>query len=215
MRPEDYDAWYSTPRGRWIGETELALLRRLLDCKPGGTLLDVGCGTGWFTRRLAADGFTVTGLDPDPAMLDFAHAHGGQENYVEGNALSLPFADNSFDQVVSVTALCFVADWPRALSEIARVAKRRFVLGLLNRHSVLYLQKGRHGGSGAYQGAHWHTRSEVLKSLAELPVAKIQIRTAIFQPSGSGLARSLETLLPQTLPFGGFLAIVGEVRRPV
>jgi ubiquinone/menaquinone biosynthesis C-methylase UbiE len=212
MNPDDYDAWYDTPRGRWIGETEFALLRRLLDVKPGDSILDVGCGTGWFTRHLAGQGPKVTGLDHDPEWLTFARAHGGpDEHYVEGNALALPFPDASFDAVVSVAALCFVEDWPHALSEIVRVARRRFVLGLLNRHSLLYLQKGRHGGSGAYHGAHWHTRGEVLRTLAKLPVENIQTRTAIYLPSGSGLARSVETLLPQAFPFGGFLAVAGEV----
>jgi SAM-dependent methyltransferase len=214
MNPGTYDAWYDTPRGRWIGETEFSLLWRLLDGKPGGSILDVGCGTGWFTRRFAAEGLVTTGLDPNPGWLDFARAHGGSGQYVEGNALSLPFADASFDLVVSVTALCFVEDWPRALSEIARVSRRRFVLGLLNRHSLLYLQKGRHGGTGAYHGAHWHTRSEVLEAMAKLPIVNAQARTAVFLPSGSSLARTAENLLPQALPFGGFLAVSGEVLKP-
>ncbi len=55
-----YDAWYDTPRGRWIGEREFRLAQCLLAPQPGETLLDVGCGTGWFTRRFAA-----TGLRPD------------------------------------------------------------------------------------------------------------------------------------------------------
>jgi len=56
MTPAEYDAWYDSPRGRWIGETEFRLLQRLLALRPGETLLDVGCGSGWFTRRFAAAG---------------------------------------------------------------------------------------------------------------------------------------------------------------
>lgn len=215
MTPETYDAWYDTPRGRWIGETEFALLRQLLESKPGDSILDVGCGTGWFTRRLAAGELPATGLDANPAMLAHARAHGGDEHYVEGDALALPFADASFDLAVSVAALCFVEDWPRALSEIVRVTRRRFVLGLLNRHSLLYWQKGRHGAVGAYRDAHWHTRNEVLGTLAKLPVVELQVRTAIFLPSGSKLARAAENMLPQTLPFGGFLAVSGEMAKPL
>jgi ubiquinone/menaquinone biosynthesis C-methylase UbiE len=54
MNPEDYDGWYDTPRGRWIGNTEVAWLNELLASRTGESLLDVGYGTGWFTRRFAA-----------------------------------------------------------------------------------------------------------------------------------------------------------------
>ena len=55
MTPADYDAWYAPPRGCWIGETEYALAARLLAAQPGDSLLDVGCGTGWVTRRAPPD----------------------------------------------------------------------------------------------------------------------------------------------------------------
>jgi hypothetical protein len=42
----------------------------------------------------------------------------------------------------------------------------------------------------------------------------VQTRTAIFLPSGSRLARTAEGLLPQALPFGGFLAVSAEVLKP-
>ena len=72
MKPADYDAWYDTARGAWIGTTEYALARRELTAHAGETLLDVGCGTGWFTRRFAADGAITTGLDPNPQWLAYA-----------------------------------------------------------------------------------------------------------------------------------------------
>jgi SAM-dependent methyltransferase len=107
--PNDYDDWYQTPRGRWIGETEYQLLHKLLAPAPGERLLDVGCGTGYFTRRFARSGNTVTGIDSDPAMLAFAKAHAvSGEHYLAGDARALPFPDRSFDLGLSVTALCFI-----------------------------------------------------------------------------------------------------------
>jgi ubiquinone/menaquinone biosynthesis C-methylase UbiE len=212
MNPADYDAWYNTPRGCWIGEVELALLWQLLAPAQEGQVLDVGCGTGWFTRQLAARlPGKVVGLDLDPAMLAYARSRGGGIPYLEGDALSLPFPNASMDAVVSVTSLCFVANWQRALAEMVRVARRRIVLGLLNRHSLLYLQKGLRGGSGAYRGAHWHTQDEVLRALADLPVTNVQTPTAVFLPSGTPSARWLENNLPAHLSMGGFLAVAADV----
>ena len=92
MTPEIYDAWYDTPRGRWIGETEFSLLNELLASSPDETLLDVGCGTGWFTRRLAeSDLLNVTGLDPNAGRLNYADQHYSRQrapqiDWIEGDA---------------------------------------------------------------------------------------------------------------------------------
>ncbi|WP_163471070.1 class I SAM-dependent methyltransferase, partial [Klebsiella oxytoca] len=86
----------------------------------------------------------VVGLDVDAAALDFARDRGETRiEFLQGDARSLPFPDASFDKVMSVTALCFVRDWQRAVAEIVRGTRKRFAIGLLNRHSVLYLRKGR------------------------------------------------------------------------
>jgi len=154
VNPADYDAWYDTPRGRWIGETEYALAARQLAPQAGDSLLDVGCGTGWFSRRAAANNLRVTGLDPNLVWLDFARTHSSPAlNWVKGDARALPFADARFDHVLSIAALCFIDDERQAVTECVRVARRRFAIGWLNRHSRLYRQKGLSGGSGAYRGA--------------------------------------------------------------
>ena len=212
MDAATYDAWYRTPRGGWIGEVEYRLLHHMLAPSPGATLLDVGCGTGYFTRRFARDaGLHVTGLDPNREWLHYARAHGGpNEVYVAGDARELSFPDASFDFVVSITALCFIPDPQRALQEILRVARQRFALGLLNRNSVLYGQKGRDGGSGAYRGAYWHTLGEVHELLRGLAVRDARIRTAVFIPSGNAFSRVVERLAPNFVPWGAFIAVAAS-----
>lgn len=211
MTPEAYEAWYTTPRGAWIAGEEYALLAAMLAPEPTGTLLDIGCGTGHFTRRFARNlQGRVVGLDPNREWLAYAASRTAQgERYVAGRAEALPFPDKSFDYAISVTALCFVADEARALRELVRVTRRRFALGLLNRRSVLWWQKGRHGGEGGYRGARWHTAPELRAALARLPVADLALRTAIVLPQGGACARLAERCLPRSLAVGAFLAVAG------
>lgn len=211
MDPALYDAWYDTPRGRWIGDTEFALAARRLAAPAGAHLLDVGCGSGWFSRRFAATGLAVTGLDVNRAWLDHARMHGGAAlDWVRGDASALPFADASFDYTVSIAALCFVADEARAVAEIVRVTRRRFAIGWLNRTSLLYRQKGRHGGQGAYRGAHWHDADEVRAMFVGLPIRNLHLASAIFLPGAGPGARWLETRLPAVLPLGALLLASGD-----
>ncbi|MEW5891781.1 MAG: class I SAM-dependent methyltransferase [Pseudomonadota bacterium] len=209
MNAASYEAWYATPRGRWVAETEFALLHKLLNLPPSASLLDIGCGTGQFTRRFAQAGYRVTGIDPDPERIAYAQAHAyGMEAYLTGDGRRLAFADKQFDAAVAVTSLCFVEDQLAFVKEMARVASRRAVLGLLNRHSLLYWQKH---GQGGYRGAHWHSLAEARGLLGEANVSEVRYGSAVFLPSGGGLARAVERALPARLPLGGFLAIAGTL----
>jgi len=212
--PDDYDDWYKTPRGNWIAETEYRLLRKLLAPAPGERLLDVGCGTGYFTRRFARAGDTVTGVDADPVMLRVAQAQAGAgERYLAGDARALPIPDQAFDLSISVIALCFIHEQRQALAEILRVTRRRFAIGLLNRHSLLYLHKDRGNGRGAYLGAHWHTAADVRALFTGLPGKNMTLRTAVLLPTGGSLARLGERWLGGRIPGGAFLVVAGDVCR--
>jgi SAM-dependent methyltransferase len=89
---------------------------------PGASILDVGCGPGHLTRRLAALGFDVTGIDLDPAMIERATARGGGR-YVAADAVSLPFDDGAFDLAVSTLSMHHWTDAHAGLAEIGRVVR--------------------------------------------------------------------------------------------
>jgi ubiquinone/menaquinone biosynthesis C-methylase UbiE len=100
-RAQEYDEWYlgtgrfaERDRPGWDEETEA--LRRTLEALPPAKTLDVACGTGFLTRHLAGE---VIGLDQSESMLEEARRQAPNATYLAGDALSLPFEDDSFERV--------------------------------------------------------------------------------------------------------------------
>lgn len=205
QEPHQYEAWYHTQRGAWIGDTEYSLLMSLLQPPSGATLLDVGCGTGYFSRRFAAAGLQVSGIDPDQAAIDFARAQSNDCHYLQGSAADLPFDDGAFAYCAAVTSLCFINDVETAIQEMWRVSRCGIVLGLLNRYSLLYRQKR---GRGGYAGARWDAAADVRRWFRDLDIGLVpRLAYAVFLPGGSAFARATEAFLPASLPFGSFMAV--------
>lgn len=93
----------------------------------GQQVLDVGVGDGNTAIEAARRGAAVTGLDISPDLLDKARrriaAEGFHVELHEGHAEDLPFADATFDAVVSVLGVIFAPDHERAVAELARVCR--------------------------------------------------------------------------------------------
>lgn len=129
----------ATPSATWssAGGTYDEVSRGILDAiehctnrlapSPGAHILDVATGTGWTARRLADRGLTVTGVDFAADMLATADKLAGARNldiaFELGDAESLPYADASFDAVISTFGVMFVQRPEDAAAELARVCK--------------------------------------------------------------------------------------------
>ena len=102
------------------------VLTGIAQLRPGDAVLDVACGTGAATLAAAEaagpDG-RVVGLDSNPEMLDVARRKPGAIDWREGKAEELPFAEASFDAVISQFGFMFFDDKPGALAEMMRVLK--------------------------------------------------------------------------------------------
>jgi len=100
---------------RWRRETAAAVVR------PGDRVLDVCCGTGDLALAAAEAGGKVTGLDFSEAMLERARRKAPAIEWVSGDALALPFADDSFEAVTIGFGLRNLADAEPGLAELRRV----------------------------------------------------------------------------------------------
>jgi SAM-dependent methyltransferase len=163
-----------------------------LAAQPNERILDLGCGDGQLTVRLAATGAQVAGVDASPEMVTSARARGVIAEV--GNAEALPHADASFDAVFSNAALHWVRDQDAMLSEVHRVLKPggRFVA-----------EMGGHGNIAAIRVAF-------IAALARHGLAGREDRVNYY-PTAEGYTRRLErhgfgvermALIPRPTPLG-------------
>src|SRR5512143_866671 len=106
-------AAYEPYMGKWsqlVGEAFLEWLAP----QPGLRWLDVGCGNGAFTQLIVerCAPASVDGIDPSDAQLDFARARMTAPNatFHRGDAMALPFADDSVDVAVMPLVIFFVPE---------------------------------------------------------------------------------------------------------
>jgi ubiquinone/menaquinone biosynthesis C-methylase UbiE len=165
------------------------------------TILDVGCGTGHFTRWFGELGLEAVGLDLSRPMLDEAVSLSGPV-YLQGDALMLPFVSKPFDLVALITTLEFLPDPIQGLGEAIRVARQGLILGVLNAESRLGREYKRQGGP-VWEAAQFFTPGELKRRILEITGGKARViwRTTL-RPFWPGA-------LP--LPWGGFIGMAVKI----
>ena len=120
----DDGAAYERYMGKWsqlVGDTFLDWVAP----RPGLRWLDVGCGNGAFTEIVVnrCAPLSVEGIDPSEAQLVFARTRPAARvaRFRQGNAMVLPFADDTFDVAVMPLVIFFVPDPGQGVAEMARV----------------------------------------------------------------------------------------------
>ena len=91
--------------------------------KPGMKILDIAAGTGSSSRPLVDKGAEVTALDFSHGMIEQGSKQNKNINFVQGDALKLPFEDNSFDVTTISFGLRNTSNTEKALKEALRVTK--------------------------------------------------------------------------------------------
>lgn len=126
---EEFNQWAAAGRGDAMEDHHSDITDQtidVMDLRPDDRVLDLGCGTGWASRRLAriVTSGEVVGIDVADEMLRRAEQTSkGIENvrYVWGSAENIPAENNTFTKVLSVESFYYYADQGRALDELHRV----------------------------------------------------------------------------------------------
>lgn len=206
-----YESWFETPFGRRADRVEKGILRGILgEFGHVDSLLEVGCGTGHFTRWFAELGVVTAGVDVSALMLQVARRLRPGLDLAVGDARQLPFADDSFDVVALITVLEFLDAPQRALVEALRVARYGLLLGTLNPLSPVALWRMLRGvgGTSTYRWARFFSPfglGRLVRHSLERRKATIRWRTGLYPvPWLDGCT---------ALPFGAFLGMSVRVEK--
>ncbi len=198
----------------FINEIETSLVGEL---GRGKKTLEIGCGTGIILQQVSAFANEAWGMDLSSGMLNNARSLG--LNVVEGNAVDIPFPDNSFDLVYSFKVLPHVVEIDKAISEVSRVLKQDGV-AILEFYNPMSFKGLANLLSGALSKVYikYHSPAGVEKLISKhfrvvrIVGARIITPAAFFHkiPVLSKLLKSLELRLSRTFMsrFAGYYIVV-------
>lgn len=169
---QKYDAYYHTEFGKEVNRIEEQLITHIIKDFPKSKILELGCGTGHWTEILLKKGHEVIAGDISKAMLDIAKSKNLKAEILEINSENIPFNNNSFDVVVSITMLEFVENQTKVIEEIKRVLKPGgwFILGSLNSLSAI----GQNSANDpTFKDAKFLSEAELIEKLSIIGKTKI------------------------------------------
>lgn len=140
-RPDTWDSSLYDDRHSYVWRSGEHLVD-LLDPQPGELILDLGCGTGHLTAKIAESGANATGLDSSASMIAQARQNFPKLKFVLADARDFHF-DEAFDGVFSNAALHWIPDAERVLRSVAAALRPggRFVLEMGCRRNVERIQR--------------------------------------------------------------------------
>jgi SAM-dependent methyltransferase len=198
MKQDEYAAMYAVEDEHWwyVGMRRVAdaMLERRFNGQRGSLhILDAGCGTGGNSAHLRAYG-TVTGIDYSAEALAFARERPGLR-LARASVETLPFADASFDLILSNDVLCHlgVASDVTALQEFARVLRPGGVL-FLQLPAYQWLRS--HHDEAVHTG-HRYTATEVRRLIAGsgLRVRRVTYANCLLLPAAAAW-RAMNRFIP-------------------
>ena len=194
----DAIAYHETLAAGWTGRYASGGMRRRAEffrasvlprLQVGGDWLDVGCGSGVFTRMLAEAGARALGLDGSPAMVEAARSAGQGARFEVARVEDVGALDQSFDGAICLSVIEYLADPRAALTTIAGRLKPggRLAISAPNRASTLRAAQRVARRFGAGRGLAYLDSSRHLWTKTELAqlarAAGLEVETILgFDP---------------------------------
>jgi len=168
---DSYDGWYHVPMGEFIDDVETCLAFSMFKAEKGMLVLDVGCGTGNFSVKLAQKGCYITGIDISEQMLKVAREKARKNNdlsmeFTLMDVNQLDFDDETFNAVFSMTAFEFVKEPAHAYAEMFRVLKPggQLLIGVILKDSNLgqyYIEKAKSNPDSVFHFANMQSLEQM------------------------------------------------------
>lgn len=176
---------WESPAGKIRWARRVSMLTDFV--KPTSDLLELGCGTGYFTKEIAKTKANIVAIDISPELLTIAKENVKEPNvyFCEENAYNMTFEDNKFDYILGSSVLHHL-DIKKAISEIFRVLKVGGIISFTEPNMMnpqIALQKNipyikRKLGDSPDETAFF--RWQIYKLLKKQGFRKIEIKTFDF-----------------------------------
>jgi len=203
---ENYEEFYETKYKKVVELEKEVLGKALHSLGEVKSLLEVGCGTSYFTRWFEKTfNIYAVGLDISPLMLGEAKKR-WRGDLVQGESHYLPFRDGAFDAIAFITCMEYMPRLEEVIREASRVAKKGLIIGLMNRWSLPTLRRLIQialGKNPYYTNTTFYSILGIKKKLKNALKDKFKI---VYWDT-TGFPKIFGDLKSKKFPFGAFLCL--------
>ena len=172
------------PESRARGERVLQILESLQI--RGGSILEVGCGTGWLTERLVHFGPT-TAIDLSPRAIAIARSRGLNADFLAGDFYTQEFSTGKFNVVICMETISHVPDQPRFIEKLATVTRPGGYLIITSQNKFVYERRSDIGPPKPGNIRKWLTGNQLRKLLS--PRFRVLRTTTVLPKGDKGILR--------------------------
>ena len=199
----EYDEWYD--QYPWVFKSEVEVLREMLPAGEKLNGIEVGVGTGRFSKALDIK----EGIEPSPNMRSVALERGLET--MNGVAESLPYADHRFDFVLMNFCISYFENLHIPFKEANRVLNNNgaLVVGFVDKESTIGRYYEEHKPESTfYKQANFYSVKKVLQELRNAGFKHTTVRQTLF-----GSLDDIKELQPSTLGYGeGSFVVIRATR---